>query len=219
MRLHGGLASNYVARVVLFARLKGLTLVPEMPAGGIKTPEYLARNPMGKMPVLEVDGTAIPESEVICEFLEDLHPGTGGLPGTPAERARARLIARIHDVYLSPAVSTLFRNLNPAKRDEAAVAGAKSAAETGFGYLEHFVVATPFAAGSRLSLADCALLPTFVLLRKTAFPAFGLRDPSAGTGALGRWFAACEADPLSGAFMQEYSVAVDAFLKMLAGKP
>lgn len=219
MRLHGGLASNYVARVVLFARLKGLTLVPEMPAGGIKTPEYLARNPMGKMPVLEVDGTAIPESEVICEFLEDLHPGTGGLPGTPAERARARLIARIHDVYLSPAVSTLFRNLNPAKRDEAAVAGAKSAAETGFGYLEHFVVATPFAAGSRLSLADCALLPTFVLLRKTAFPAFGLTDPSAGTGALGRWFAACEADPLSGAFMQEYSIAVDAFLKMLAGKP
>jgi glutathione S-transferase len=219
MRLHGGLASNYVARVVLFARLKGLTLVPEMPAGGIKTPDYLARNPMGKMPVLEVDGTAIPESEVICEFLEDLHPGTGGLPGTPAERARARLVARIHDVYLSPAVSTLFRNLNPSKRDEAAVAGAKSAAATGFGYLEHFVVAAPFAAGSRLSLADCALLPTFVLLRKTAFPAFGLDDPTAGTGVLGRWFAACEADPLSGAFMQEYSVAVDAFLKMLAGKP
>lgn len=218
MRLYGGLASNYVARVVLFARLKGLALVPEMPAGGIKSPEYLARNPMGKMPVLEVDGTVIPESEVICEFLEDLHPGTGGLPGTPAERARARLIARVHDVYLAPASSALFRNLNPAKRDEAAVSGAKSAAETGFGYLEHFVVAAPFAAGSQLSLADCALLPTFVLLRKTAFPAFGLADPSTGTGALGRWFAACQADPLTGAFMQEYSAAVDAFLKMLAGK-
>lgn len=218
MKLYGGLASNYVARVVLFARLKGLALVPEMPAGGIKSPEYLARNPMGRMPVLEVDGSVIPESEVICEFLEDLHPGTGGLPGTPAERARARLIARIHDVYLAPASSTLFRNLNPAKRDEAAVTGAKSAAETGFGYLEHFVVATPFAAGSQLSLADCALLPTFVLLRKTAFPAFGLDDPSSGTGALGRWFAACQADPLTGAFMQEYSAAVDAFLKMLAGK-
>ena len=218
MKLYGGLASPYVARVVLFARLKGLTLVPEMPAGGIKTPEYLAKNPMGKMPVLEVDGAVIPESEVICEYLEDLHPGTGGLPGTPAERARARLISRIHDVYLSSAVTTLFRNLNPAKRDEAAVAGAKVSAETGFGYLEHFVVASPFAAGSQLSLADCALLPSIMLLRRTAFPAYGMSDPTAGDGPLARWRAACEADPVTGQFMTEYTAAVDAFLKMLAGK-
>ena len=218
MKLYGGLASPYVARVVLFARLKGLTLVPEMPAGGIKTPDYLAKNPMGKMPVLEVDGAVIPESEVICEYLEDLHPGTGGLPGTPAERARARLISRIHDVYLSSTVTTLFRNLNPTKRDEAAVATAKTSAETGFGYLEHFVVASPFAAGGQLSLADCALLPSIMILRKTAFPAFGLADPTAGTGALGRWWAACEADAVTGPFMKDYSVAVDAFLKMLAGK-
>jgi glutathione S-transferase len=218
MKLYGGLASPYVARVVLFARLKGLALVPEMPAGGIKTPEYLAKNPMGKMPVLEVDGTAIPESEVICEYLEDLHPGTGGLPGTAAERARSRLVSRIHDVYLSPASGTLFRNLNPAKRDEAAVAGAKAAATTGFGYLEHFIAAAPFAAGSQLSLADCTLLPTFVILRKTAFPAFGLADPTAGPGPLGRWFTACETDPVAGPFMKEYSASVDAFLKMLAGK-
>jgi glutathione S-transferase len=168
--------------------------------------------------VLEVDGAVIPESEVICEYLEDLHPGTGGLPGTPAERARARLISRIHDVYLSSAVTTLFRNLNPAKRDEAAVAGAKISAETGFGYLEHFVVASPFAAGSQLSLADCALLPSIMILRKTAFPAFGLADPTSGTGALGRWWAACEADAVTGPFMKDYSAAVDAFLKMLAGK-
>lgn len=218
MKLYGGLASPYVARVVLFARLKGLSLVPEMPAGGIKTPEYLAKNPMGKMPVLEVDGAVIPESEVICEYLEDLHPGTGGLPGTPAERARARLISRIHDVYLASAVTTLFRNLNPAKRDEAAVASAKASAETGFGYLEHFLVAVPFAAGSQLSLADCALLPSIVILRKTAFPAFGMSDPTAGDGALGRWWSACEADAVAAPFMKEYSTAVDAFLKMLAGK-
>jgi glutathione S-transferase len=216
MKLYGGLASPYVARVVLFARLKGLTLVPEMPGGGIKTPEFLARNPMGKMPVLEVDGTVIPESEVICEYLEDLHPGTGGLPGTPAERARARLISRVHDVYVSPGSSTLFRNLNPARRDEAAVAAAKAAVETGFGYLSHFVTASPFAAGARLSLADCTLLPSFAILRKTTFPALGLQDPTAGDGPLGRWWSACEADPLTGAFLEEYDVAVDAFLKMLA---
>jgi len=35
MKLYGGLASPYVARVVLFARLKGIALAPQMPAGGI----------------------------------------------------------------------------------------------------------------------------------------------------------------------------------------
>ena len=64
MKLYGGLASHYVARVVLFARLKGLALEPQIPAGGFKSPEYLARNPMGKMPALEVDGTLIPESTI-----------------------------------------------------------------------------------------------------------------------------------------------------------
>jgi glutathione S-transferase len=218
MKLFGGLASPYVARVVLFARLKGLALEPEMPAGGIKSPEYLARNPMGKMPVLEADGTVIPESEVICEYLEDLHPGTGGLPGTPAERARARLISRIHDVYLSSAVTTLFRNLNPAKRDAAAVAGAMTSLATGFGYLEHFVAASPYAAGSQPSLADCALLPSIMILRKTVLPAYDINDPTAGAGSLGRWWSACEAGPVTAPFMQEYSSAVDGFLKMLAGK-
>jgi glutathione S-transferase len=115
-------------------------------------------------------------------------------------------------------VTTLFRNLNPAKRDAAAVEGAKASAETGFGYLEHFITASPYAAGSQLSLADCALLPSIVILRKTAFPAFGMNDPTAGAGNLGRWWAACGTDPVAGPFIQEYSAAVDAFLKMLAGK-
>jgi glutathione S-transferase len=218
MKLYGGLASPYVARVVLFARLKGIELVPEMPAGGIKSPEYLAKNPMGKMPVLEVDGTAIPESEVICEYLEDLHPGTGGLPGDALDRARARLISRVHDMYLTSAEAMLFRNLNPASRDEAAVATAKASIETGFEYLSHFVRAAPYAAGSQLSLADCTLLPSLALFRKVLLPAYGLTDPTAGAGNLGRWWSACGADPVAGPFIEEYSAAVDAFLKMLAGK-
>ena len=66
MLLYGGLASPYVARVVLFARLKGIDLKPVMPEAGIKSPQFLALNPIGRMPVLDVDGAVIPESEVIC---------------------------------------------------------------------------------------------------------------------------------------------------------
>lgn len=218
MKLYGGLASPYVARVVLFARLKGLTLEPQMPEGGLKSPGYRAKNPMGKMPLLEVDGLVVAESEVICEYLEDLHPGTGGLPGGPAERARARLVSRVYDVYVSRPADVLFRNMNPATRDAAAVTAATTSLETAIGYLEHFVTADPFAAGHRLSLADCTLLPQFVILRKTVLPGFGLPDPTAGDGSLGRWWSAMESDAVTRPFIGEYAAAVDAFLKMLARK-
>lgn len=218
MILYGGLASPYVARVVLFARLKGLALEPRMPEGGIKSPEYLALNPMGKMPVLDADGTIVPESEVICEFLEDLYPGTGGLPGGPADRALARLVSRVHDVYVYPHANVLFRSMNPATRDAAKVAAAQSSLETGLGDLAHFVAAAPFAAGRELSLADCTLLPSFAILRKTAFRAYGLADPTEGDGSLGRWWRAMQTDTLTSAFLAEYSAALDAFLKALAAK-
>lgn len=218
MKLYGSLASPYVARVVLFAKLKGIDLQPQQPEGGIKSPEYLAKNPMGKMPTLEVDGLALPESEVICEYLEDVYPGSGGLPQSPADRARARLIARVQDLYVGPSATTLIRNLNPAKRDEAAVAGAKSAMEAGFGYLEHFLTADDYAAGPELSIADCALLPAFTMLRKIVVPMFGVADPTAGTGKLGRWWGTVSIDPVTAPFIQQYSAAIDAFMKLMAGR-
>jgi glutathione S-transferase len=216
MKLYGGLASPYVARVVLFARLKGLTVAAAMPEGGIKSPEYLALNPMGKMPLLEVDGVGIPESTVICEYLEDLHPGTGGLSGSPLERARVRTISRVFDIYVAPNTSLLFRNLDPARRDAAAAVTALQSLATGFGYLEHFVGA-PYAAGAKPSLADCTLLPSFAIMKKTVFPAFGAHDPTLGDGQLGRWWSTAVADPMFGPFLREYDAAVDGFLKMLRG--
>ena len=55
MKLYGSLVSPYVARVAFAARLKGLTLIPELPPGGIKSAEFLHLNPIGKMPAMEVD--------------------------------------------------------------------------------------------------------------------------------------------------------------------
>lgn len=218
MKLYGSLASPYVARVVLFAKLKGIDLQPQMPEGGIKSPEYLAKNPMGKMPTLEVDGLALPESEVICEYLEDVYPGSGGLPTSPADRARARLIARVQDLYVGPSATTFIRNLNPAKRDEAAVSSARSTIETGFGYLEHFLAANDYAAGPELSIADCAMLPAFTMMRKTIVPLFGLADPTSGPGKLGRWWSTVATDPVTAPFIEQYSAAVDAFMRMMSGR-
>jgi glutathione S-transferase len=218
MQLYGALASPYVARVVLFGRLQGLELDPTMPEGGLKSTAYLARNPMGKMPMLEVDGASIAESEVICELLEDLHPGRGGLPGTPLDRARARTISRVYDIYVSPQVSVLFRSMNPATRDAATVATAKDAYAEALGFLGHYVAAAPFAAGAALSLADCTLLPSVTIIRKTIVPALGALDPTTGGGTLGRWWSTMQRDPLTSAFLARYEPAVDAFLQSLRSR-
>jgi glutathione S-transferase len=48
-------------------------------------------NPLGKVPVLEEDGFVLPESAVIMEYLEEVHPDPALLPVGPDDRARARL--------------------------------------------------------------------------------------------------------------------------------
>jgi glutathione S-transferase len=121
-------------------------------------------------------------------------------------------------VYLAPHSGTLFRNLVPSARDDAAVAAARAGLETGFGYLQHSVAAAPFAAGAQLSLADCTLLPSFAIMRMSVFPAFGLPDPTAGQGPLGRWWQAIEADATTGPFLNEYRAAAEAFIRMRMGK-
>ena len=115
MKLYGAIASPYVTRVLLFAKLKGVELPIEgVPGGTTRGPEYLKLNPIGKMPALDVSGQIIPESSIICDYLEDAYPKKSGLGADAAQRARSRLIARIVDLYLAAAVGTFFRQLNRA---------------------------------------------------------------------------------------------------------
>ena len=217
MKLYGALASPYVGRVVLYSRLKGLNLVPVMPEGGIKSGAFLALNPLGRMPVLETADGAIPESDVICEYLEDTHPGRGSLPTDARGRAAARLLSRIHDLYLMPQATVLFRNMNPAHRDAAAVEAASEGLANGYRYLEHFLAADPYATGAHATLADCTLIPSFEFLARTVFPVLGVADPRQG-GKFARWWQTVQAGPVTGPFVVEFGPAVDAFLKSLAAR-
>jgi glutathione S-transferase len=216
MKLYGSFGSPFVARVVLFARLKGLDLVPEAPPGGnLKSPEFLALNPIGKIPVLNIDGFGLPESEVICEYLEDAHPSNPVIPALPVDAARARLLSRFYDLYIYPQVSVLYKNMNPATRDPAAVTAALDSLNKTFGYIEHYLGVGPFAVGAAPTSAECALLPAFITLKQTIIPAFGLADPTQGNGKIALWWQACGNHAVCGPFMKEYAEAFASLLKML----
>ncbi len=65
-------------KVRVYLAEKGIT-VPMEPvdiiSGQNRTPEFLKKNPLGGLPVLELDdGTCVPESLAIIEYFEELHP-------------------------------------------------------------------------------------------------------------------------------------------------
>lgn len=71
-------------------------------------PDYLAINPKGVVPVLIHDGKTIPESTVICEYLEEAFPDTPRLyPNDPFERTKVRMWTKAVDEELHPACSAL----------------------------------------------------------------------------------------------------------------
>ena len=218
MKLYGALASPYVTRVVMLARIKGIELeLAGIPGQSPASDEYREINPIGKIPSLDVDGHCIAESEVICEYLEDLGEGSPGLPAAPLERATSRLVSRIVDLYIAPHTSTFFRQVNPANRDEAIVAETAGALQKGFGYLEHFMGAGPFCVAGEPTLGDCSAAPYLMLLKKVVFANFDeVPDPTAIDGRLASWWQAIQGHEICRTTVDEYGAAVDSFMKYMA---
>ena len=175
MKLYSGNISPYASRARMAVYAKGLDVeILPPPEGGSKSPEYLAINPMGKLPCLVTDeGRAVPESGIIVEYLEALYPERPLTPACPDEATRARLIARIGETYVLVPLNRLFNQVNPATRDEEVTAAAIAELEKGLDHLEAFISAEgPYANGQHLSLADCQLVPTLFFVRVMG-PVFG----------------------------------------------
>lgn len=118
MILYAITLSPFAARVRLALRVKKLDYAMQPPpGGGTRSPEYLAINPIGKLPVLVTDdGLAIAESETIIDYLDERFPAPSLLPADTAERVRMRNIVRSFELYATPAMSRLFKQMDPATR-------------------------------------------------------------------------------------------------------
>lgn len=216
MKLYGALASPYVARVAMVARLKGLELAMESAPGGMGSDEYRQINPTGKIPSLHTDEGLIAESEVIAEYLEDRFPEPSLLPGDALLRAHSRTISRVTDLYVAPHNSGLMHHRDPANRDQAFVGNAANEFGKAFTYLAHFMGPGPFAAGDSPSLGDCAAGPFLVLLKRTVFPYFDeIPDPTESNERLRIWWNALQEHAGCRAALDEYDSALEEFLKFL----
>lgn len=221
MKLLGAIASPYVTRALMFARLKGvdLPLEPTPGGGSPRSDEYRALTPIGKIPALVVGDECLAESEVICEYIEDMHPDPSGLPADPMGRAKSRLISRITDLYIAPHTSTMFRQMNPKTRDQKVVDATAAEIAKAFGYVEHFMGDGPFCVGAEPTLGDCALAPYVMLLKKSVFAVFTeIDDPTVGDGRVATWWRAIQGNEICKATVDEYATAVDGFMKGMGAR-
>src|ERR1700757_903396 len=104
MKLYQTYLSPFPTRVRLLLYAKGINVEMVEPPGIHDSREskgyYLGVNPVGRVPALELDdGRVLPESEVICEYLEDAFPEPSLRPKDPWSRAQVRLISRLCDFY------------------------------------------------------------------------------------------------------------------------
>src|SRR5499425_2338070 len=83
-------------------------------SGQNRQPEFLKKNPLGGLPVLELDdGSHLPESLAIIEYFEETHPEPSMIGKTPLDRAKVRSLERICELGVLGSVATIFQNTHP----------------------------------------------------------------------------------------------------------
>lgn len=161
MILYGGKLSPFVMRPLLVSRAKGAEVTLASFEGGIKSPEYLALCPTGKMPLLVDGDLALPESQVIADYLDLVLPGPAMVPADPVAATKVRLLVRLVDSYMVPSLGGLFRG----RENPAGVPDAMKGMGEALDYIEHYrASADTCAFGDTFSMADAAMIPVFFFL-------------------------------------------------------
>ncbi|MBW4562939.1 MAG: glutathione S-transferase family protein [Mojavia pulchra JT2-VF2] len=191
LTVHGTPASTYVRTVRLLLEEAGVdyTLkVVDMFKGENQSPEYLAKNPFGKVPTLEVDGELLYETAAITEYLNTVFAAHKFSPSEPMLQARMRQIMAIIDSYFyPPAIKTIVieRFIVPTqggKPDEEKIKNAVAPAQTALKAIETLAVGNPYLLGSQVSIADFYLIPIFIYLSQTPeFEAITAQTPKLRT--------------------------------------
>ena len=209
MKLYSSPNSPFGARITIAARAKGIAMdALPLPAGGLRSPEYLAINPIAKIPVLLTDaGTVIPESMAILEHLEDCFPAPPLRPKEPDARARLNVAIQVMDTYVMAPVIRTFPHLGAAYRDARIVEIEVARWKQGLAALAHFMASPLPLADAGVSLADCVLAPSLHLSTRIARMLDLGEDPMAAHGVLVDYYARMHSNPVVGPVLADLTAS------------
>jgi glutathione S-transferase len=171
--LCGFAASNYYNKVKLVLLEKEIPFEEKL-VWIDKTPELLAKSPLGKIPYLDFGNQSLSESQVIVDYLENAYPQKPLLPKDPLASAKVRELMQFIDLHLELVVRELYSE---------AFFGGKVSDETkerthkllkrnaaAFGKLAKF---GGYIAGSEFTLADCSAVVNLPLVSMASKAIYG----------------------------------------------
>lgn len=197
--------SNHGARIRMLIKAKGIPIEIKEPTdigGGLKSAEYFALNPQGKMPLLVTDaGYPIPESDTIARYImtKYSHIGPSFSPDNLSQQVLCDQICRLHDIYLSPIQGCMYKPRGFifstfGSNRPLALAELKRQLEAVEKLLTDFPKTFPdlslgsFLCGNEISLADATLYPTMVFCKFMLPQFFGWKDEEILGPKLESWY-------------------------------
>ncbi|MFT6509080.1 MAG: glutathione S-transferase [Parvibaculaceae bacterium] len=197
-------------RMVIYA--KGLDIeIKEMP-GAITPEEFVRLTPMHKVPTLTVGEAVIPESQVICDYLERMHPEPALTSSDDLVQAQIELLCRICDLYVMTPLGQLFGQVNPQSRDDARVEALVADLKKGLSWLDHYLGDGAYAIGDKLTLADCTIMPILFFVQQLG-PMLGHDDLLADSAKVSNYFKVIQADEHAQRVMGEMATALQKWQK------
>ena len=167
MKFYNSVGPN--PRVVkMFMAEKGLDLPREeinLMAGENRQPAWVAKNPSGQMPALELDnGDILAEITAICEYIDELHPNPPLMGTTPEQRAETRMWVRRIDLGIVEPMANGFRFSqglqlfqNRMRCVPQAADDLKAIAQEKLTWLDGLIAGKTWICGDRFTLADVLL--------------------------------------------------------------
>eukprot|EP01031_Cornospumella_fuschlensis_P050843 gene50843-62186_t len=197
--------SNHGARVRMIIKAKRLSDRIDIKSpdsiGGLKSPEYLAINAQGKMPLLLTADTKLPivESDTISRYILDKYPGHPSfIPQNIMLRTLSNQVSRLHDVYLSPVQGCMYKPYGYIYSSFGTDRkGALNEFRKQLGVIESTIsrfyslypnLAGNYLCGHEISLADATLFPTMVFCYRMLPKYFTLAEHDFSGPTLRTWW-------------------------------
>lgn len=203
MKLYDGGRAPNPRRVRIFLAEKGIevTLIPvDMGALGHKSDEVTHRNPLQRLPILELDDvTTLTETVAICRYIEELHPEPALFGRSALGKAQVEMWQRRVELHLLMPVAHAFRHIHPAMKEwevpqiaEWGEANKPKAVEF-LRILDDHLADNEFLCGDTYSIADITGLVAMDFMKPARI------DVPQELAHVARWYAALKARPSAGA--------------------
>lgn len=169
IKVHGHPLSPFVRKVLFALEIKGVEYENVVVMPNDSSPAFRAVSPLGKIPVLQHDDFSVPDSSVICRYIERVFPTPALFPADPKMEARALWVEEYADTKVIENCAGLFQQrflfpkmmgkpTDQAIVDNIITHGMPPVLE----YLESIAPESGYFVGGALSIADISVVTCFL---------------------------------------------------------